>query len=96
MGTCSRLKGDLVHPCHLAEGLLGLYHQAKGTLHRLHRLKGVDGGEVGEGGQPLVDGWVVLHRTATQWVETVVDPVYLLGQCLIVAREFHLGHGREF
>ena len=79
----------------LGEDLLELPHELERSLRALVLLQRMEVTEAGQGDDPLVDAWVVLHRAAAERVEARVDPEVAVGERGEVAHELVLGHLRE-
>ena len=63
MGACRRLEGHFIHAGDLAQVFAGKVHHLKTALCSALRLERVDCSKTGEGGNLVVDLWVVLHGT---------------------------------
>lgn len=95
MGPGGGLEGHAVHPCNFTQQALRRGQDLQRPLYRLHRLEGVQLGKPGLGRRLFVDPGVVLHGAGAQRIESIVDPVGLLGQFRIVPAQVHLGNLRQ-
>ncbi len=76
----------------LRQGALQVPHQLERPLGAARRLEGVQARVAGQGGDPLVQLRVVLHRARAQRVEAGVEVEVALAEPVVVAHDLGLGH----
>ena len=96
VGACARSEGEVGHTGNGGEYLLhfGIYLQ--NSLDGLCRLERVYAGEAGHGCDFLVDLRVVLHRTASQRIETRIHAEIHLREVGVVSYHVRFADLRQF
>ena len=90
LGAGRGLERDGVHAADLGEVLLEAPEELERALGRLVGGQGMEGGEAGQAGRPLVDLGVVLHGARAEGVEARVHAPVELGEVHVVADEGRL------
>ena len=90
MGAGGGLQGDVGQPGDLRERALQLPHQLERSLCTLGVLERVQARMARQGGDPLVQARVVLHRARAERVEAGVEVEVALGDADVVTDDLRL------
>ena len=97
LSMCARQRDEAgaVQPADLSEVRLQTVERLQRSLHLTLGLRGVREREAGQGGNGLVQPWVVLHRATAEGVEVRVHGEVQLAQVREVTDDLALGYLRQ-